>query len=116
MVEQAKISPPGQRPAGEGHRITGSQAEHHRCQKSLSSLTRDRIFGRIRSPNVISPAPAGCAARPSGGSFHFWAPTLLGQTRPFDSAYDAVSIHAVPITRPVSAAFLSTSRITGGTS
>src|SRR3954451_10259975 len=48
-----------------------------RCQKSLSSLTSDRIFGRIRPPNMISPAPAGCAARPSGGSFHVWARELL---------------------------------------
>src|SRR4051812_48391683 len=31
---------------------------------------------------------------PLGGSFHFWGSTLLSQTWPFDSAYEAVSIQA----------------------
>jgi hypothetical protein len=40
--------------------ITGSQAEHPRCRKSLSSLTRDRVFGESQiAKSRHSPAPAG---------------------------------------------------------
>jgi hypothetical protein len=46
-------------------------------ETTVSALTRDRIFGEddvAKQPS--SPAPAGRAARPSGGLFRFWAWTL----------------------------------------
>src|SRR3954466_15184258 len=53
-------------------RITGKA--HPLLKVGTFSLTRGRVFGEYLSAKIrFSPAPAGCAARPSGGSFHVWA-------------------------------------------
>ena len=110
----------GQRPAGEGGHITGQASS---LPKALTfSLTQDRVFGESQIAKSDIPRLRPACDPPLQAGFVFLGSRLslspsFGIGLPLSAGVkQLLQNHATPITRPASTAFLSASRMTGGTS